>query len=171
MAVNVSEFGILIYDIPQNNSRLYYQLRSKISRRAIRMNLSVWLFPWGQKADLDGVIAEAKKATGQSATVAILKFDNSDQAEIERIARESLLRETHDLGKRLMERVAVAEEKCKEVSDRYVKEVERRLQAAEGLVVLFGLTHDISVAIEAVRESVRAEVQAHRSKVGKAVNA
>lgn len=158
------EYGILIYDIPKGNERLYHRILSRIRRRAIQMNLSVYLMPWGQRDEIQQIIDEARKVTGQYAAVSMLKFDGSDPTELTRVANECFLREIGEISRRLKERIEKARETTKEISDRYATLVERKLRAADGLVVVFGLAQETQMALEAVKRVCRAELEGYRSE-------
>jgi len=151
------EYGILIYDVPEANVSLYRRLYKSISKQAIRMNLSVYLLPWGMKQALEGLVAEAEQATGQMATVRILKFDTSTKEEIETIAKQCLQKEISDLLKRLNKKIVAAREESKEIGGGYFNSMIERLKDIEALAVIFGFEGDISGVTAQAREMVKAQ--------------
>lgn len=172
MVANVSrqgsgstEYGILIYDIPQENMKLYDRIQSKIRRKAIRLNLSVYLCLWGMRDELEKIIDDAQEETGQYASVFFAKFDNSEESAIRRAAKESLIVEMKRIAKRLVENVRKTREKLeaegrefKHISEGYARKIQHRLEEAEALAMLFGLTRDTKYAMEAVQKSFAAEM-------------
>jgi len=158
------EYGVVIYDVPTKNMRLWYRLRNRIGAQAIQMNLSAYLIPWGQRSAIQEIVKVAREETGQYAAVTIIKFDNSEENELHRVAQESLCRELELIGKRLQRTVEKARENCKDISDRYIRTVEKKLELAEGLAVMFGLTGEIEIAMKSAKQLFLAEVDAMRAE-------
>ena len=172
MVANVSQqsgsgsYGILIYDIPQENMTLYNKIQSKIRRKAIRLNLSVYLCLWGMRGELERIIEEAQEETGQYASVFFAKFDNSEEEAIRRAAKESLIVEMKRIAKRLVENIKKTRDKLeaqgkefKHISEGYAYKIKQRLEEAEALAMLFGLTRDTKYAMESVQKSFAAEME------------
>lgn len=154
-----SEYGILIYDIPEQHQKLYYRIQSKIRAKAIRLNWSVYLCLWGMRDDLAKIIDEAQEETGQYATVFFAKFDNSEETAIRRAAKESLIVEVNRVAKRLLDTVAKTRAKMekenkefKHIREAYASRIKKRLEEADALAMLFGLTHDIKHALETAQK-------------------
>ena len=152
------EYGILIYDIPEENNNLYQLIWKQIRKKAIRLNLSVYLFKWGQKSDLESVVEKAQQDTGEYASVFVSKFDNCSLKDVQKAAKTSLIREVTDIKKRLLEAIERAKDKAKEeglmfdhIRMGYAKQVEERINEAQQLSFLFGLNNDTKYAIESVR--------------------
>lgn len=160
------EFGILIYDIPEDNLALWRRIQSRIRRCAIRLNLSVYLFRWSMKEELEKIIEAAKaEVPNQTAVVFAAKFDNSSKDSLNQKAKECLIRDIHDIGVRLLDTVVREQEKAQKqgkvfkfVREPYLNEVRRRLEEAKSLAFLFGLTHEVSHAIEATQKLFAAEM-------------
>ena len=160
------EYGVLIYDVPTQHNALYQKLLRKVQSRAIRLNMSVYLFLWGMKGELEALVEEAKaECPGQTAVISVFKFDNSSGEDLRTAARDSLIREVSDIAKRLREtvqrNVAEAEEKGEEwkhISEHYARKIERRLQEANGLAVIFGLTREVSHAMETAKQLFSCEM-------------
>lgn len=159
-------YGILIYDVPMENQKLYHHLRTRISKRAIRMNLSVYLLKWGMKEQIQTLIDEAFEKTGQHGTVCMMPFDMACREDIERIAKESLIREIQDIGVRLQKHVAKKLEEDEEVPDRYYTQAKNRLENAQGLAMLFGLTGDVEYVMSAAKELFNMELEQRRVRSG-----
>lgn len=160
------EYGILIYDVPQDNPQLYHKVYTRIRKKAIRLNLSVYLFLWGMKEELEGIVTEAQEETGQYATVCVLPFDSRATEEVQRAAKESLIIELKKLQKRLLDTIAKnrkeAEEKgvdFKHIREGYAYQVKNRLEEAHALGMLFGLTHDIKHALESVQKVFASQLE------------
>jgi hypothetical protein len=149
-------FGICIYDIPSDHQSLYLRILSRVRTRAIRLNLSVYLFLWSMKDEIEKIVEEAKiECPGQTATIFVAKFDNNEKELLINQARQCLVRDIEGVGKRLLEQVSEAQAKAndegkdfKHLREPYVKLMKQRLEEAHGLAVLFGLTHDIKYAME-----------------------
>jgi len=166
--IDDQEYGILMYDIPEGNQTLYFKIQAHIRRRAIRLNLSVWLFKWGMKEELERLIEEVKndkKCVGQTALVFIAKFDNSSHEDLQIQARACLLRDLKMIGEKIIKKVAEAKEKAEElgasfdhIRSAYVKEMKKRLEEAEALAMLFCLTHDIKHAFESTQKILASEL-------------
>jgi hypothetical protein len=159
-------YGILIYDIPKENMKLYNKIQSKIRRKAIRLNLSVYLCLWGMRGELERIIEEAQEETGQYASVFFAKFDNSEEEAIRRAAKESLIVEMKRIAKRLVEHIRKTRDKMeaqgkefKHISEGYAWKIKQRLEEAESLAMLFGLTRDTKYAMESVQKSFAAEME------------
>jgi len=163
MAVK-QEYGVVIYDVPTTNMKMWYRLRNRIGAQGIRMNLSAYLVPWGRRAAIQQIVEQARIETGQYAAVSIIKFDNSEENELAKVAEQSMVRELEDIGKRLKKTVEKARENCKDISDRYIRTVEKKLELAEGLAVVFGLTGDFKIAMDSAKQIFLAEVDALRAE-------
>jgi len=161
-----SDYGILIYDIPKENEALYYRIQTKIRKKAIRLNLSVYLLLWGMRKEVEVIIEEAQAETGQYASVFFAKFDNSEEAHIRRAAKESLIVEMKRIAKRLVDNVRKAREKAekegkefKHISEGYAYKIKHKLEEAEALAMLFGLTRDVKYALESTQKMFAAELE------------
>lgn len=161
------EYGVLVYDVPTDAKALYNKIQRQIRKVAIRINLSVYLFQWGKLGKLKDIVMEAQAITGKYASVSYLKFDNSEQEEIERIAKQSLLEEIRAVGRRLREKIQEVEEDLDNaviingkpaLPDQFVKRTEERLTEAETLAIMFGIADgDMRLALEAVKRVFNAE--------------
>lgn len=142
-------YGMVVYDIPQGCQSLYQRIWTRIRKYAIRINLSVYLIPWGYRQACQSLIEEAMQATGKKATFSILKYDAESVAEIEGIAREQLNREIIDTMRRLNLKAEQCLESGKDIPERYFETVKDRLDTAKALSAIFGLTQDIQHALDA----------------------
>ena len=161
-----SEYGVLIYDVPQDCPELYDKIYSKIRGRAIRINYSVYLLLWGMRNDLEKLIDEAQQEAGQYAVVNFVKFDASEEVSIRRMAKESMCIEIKRIAKRLLDAVKRAKEKEESetsgtvhISEGYAWKIENRLKEAKALALLFGLTRDIQHVFEATQKLFAAEME------------
>lgn len=158
------EYGVLVYDVPSDHMRLYHRLHRKISRQAIRVNLSVYLFPWGLREGLERIVAEAHEGIYGRANVKYLKFDASQEAELLALAKESLRREVIEIGQRLRAFLEEARNSNIDTSGREYR-TSKKLDDAEALAVLFGISQDIEDALK----SARAVLQAKKEMIKEAV--
>jgi len=159
------EYGVLVYDVPQNNLKIYTRIQSRIRRHALRINLSVYLFKWGLKEKLEEIVEEARRETGQYAAVAIMKFDSSSEEELRRVAREALHHEIRDISRRLREKILAAEEEGERfIPDYTVSRTKKRLEEANGLAIMFNLSEDVKLALEAVEALFVAECDKIRAE-------
>ena len=160
------EFGILLYDIPEDNLALWRRIQGRVRRKAIRLNLSVYLFLWSMKDDLEKIVEEAKaEVPNQTAVVFVAKFDNGSKDELNIKAKECLIRDIREIGERLLESVVKEQEKAREkgmefkhIKGQYLHEVKKRLEEAQALAMLFGLTHDIEHAMESTQRIFAGEL-------------
>lgn len=152
-------YGMLVYDIPQDNMKLYHKIWNKIRRGAIRLNLSVYLIPWGNRLLFQNIIAEAEAATGMKACTSILKYDEASRGEVEELAREQLNREIRDTMKRLQDKALDCLEAGRDIPERYLKTVQERLDTAKSLAVIFGLTDDVMLSMQSALSIFNAELE------------
>jgi len=160
-----AEYGMVVYDIPSNCQNLYMRIWKRIRKYAIRINLSVYLIPWGNRLFLKNLIEEAEAATGQKATFAIMKYDEASKNDVEVLAREHLNREIVDTVKRLEVKVLECLEQGKDLPKAYLNEVQDRLDAAKSLSVIFGLTEDIDLAMQAALRVFNAHYDVMQKKL------
>jgi len=159
--VNDDTYGILIYDVPSNNQKLYNKLRTRITRRAIRMNQSVYIMKWGMKDAIQDIVDEAFESTGQRATVCMLPFDPSSRTEILQLAKDSLINEVRNVAERLSQRVKDCLAKSEDLPSRYFDRAKERLVEAEGLAIMFCLSQDLDAVMAAARNIFEAELSAY----------
>jgi len=158
-------YGVLIYDVPVECKTLYNKILRKIRRRAIRLNLSVYLIPWGMKESMQNILDEAMEETGQSMTTNIIKFDGSDNETIEMLARESLRKAVRDAIERLSDKVRAVEEEAAEVSREYFEKTKGYLQDAEVLAGLFGFEQNLEGVINAAHRVYEREWEARAERM------
>jgi hypothetical protein len=160
------EYGILIYDIAEKDSDLYSRVYTRISRRAIRLNMSVYLCIWGMRDQINMIIEEAQQETGKTADIFFAKFDNSEEKNIVAAAKRSLIRDVQQVKKRLLENVASAKEKAakegkefKHIRVAYARKVEKKLAEAKGLAIMFGFSSDIDHELHAAAKLLSIELE------------
>ena len=146
------DYGLLMYDIPEDHQTLYSKIHRRLRGQAICLNYSVYLFMWGRKSALEGVIAECKaEVPDQRARVLIAKFDNSSREDLRRDAKQAMVRELVQIRDRLLKTIEQNISDNKDhIREAYAHDIQKRLEEAEALAMLFGLTHDIRHAMEAV---------------------
>lgn len=163
-----SEYGILIYDVPTESKALYTRLSKRIYQNSIRMNLSVYLIPWGMKQRMQDIIDEAIRETGQRATVSILKFDTASKEEIERIAIECLRKDIQDTIGRLRDKIQEAAEDGKNVSGDYLNNVRHRLVTIENQAILFAFSQDIEGVLNTAKSFLETQWSDRMIRIKKA---
>lgn len=137
------EYGLLIYDVPSSEGKLYYRLRNAIGEGSIRINLSVWLIPWAQKEGMERVISEA----GCQGYAQLIKFDGSASAELEVTARKCLQEQAGRILTDLQKEIDAEERKSSRVS-----RAKRRLAEAQSAALVFGFTQDVASVFEACKK-------------------
>lgn len=164
------EYGMVVYDVPSDNQKLYYRIWTKIRKYGIRINLSVYLIPWGYKKLCENLLNEAMAETGQNATFSIMKFDGFSQDTVETLAVEQLNREVHDTMTRLHEKAEEYIINGKDLPQRYLNTVKGRLDTAKALAVVFGITGDVEMSIQAACDIFNVHLEALQEQKRKAKN-
>jgi len=163
------EYGVLVYDVPTECKGFYGALMSRIQGKAIPINKSVYLIPFGTKPVIERMVAQAeaqarkvaekkgKTFTMTGINVDIVKFDGSSQDEIERI----LIRETNrlldDLRTRISDKVKELTDKGESFDEKRQKYYLRRMNLLKEAFFLFGLSYDIEDACETIRQIIGLE--------------
>jgi len=154
------QWGMLIYDIPTNNMKLYMRIYNKIRRKAIMLNKSVYLLQWGMRDAMKTIIDQAVAETGQSLTADFLPFDKEANAHVEQMAVYSLERDIKESLKRLADRITKALESTED-SDRfdpdYKTKIQDQLRNAHALAVMFGFEGNILGLIDIAKATIDAE--------------
>ena len=137
------EYGLLIYDVRQGFESLYERIYSKIGNKAIRLNLSCYLIPWGMRNQIVTIMEEviASEETNGPTPVEyhVPRFDNRSTKELEVAADKAMAKMIEGLRKSVQKRVGKI---GKDVNARkqYGSEIKKRLQNIHALLNLFALT-------------------------------
>ena len=68
------QYGMFVYDVPTANKNLYVKIWKGIRRRAIRINLSVYLIQWGAREAVQNMIDQAVEETGRTCSFRFMRF-------------------------------------------------------------------------------------------------
>lgn len=74
--------GLVMYDVPQTERHLATLMRTRIRRFALRVNNSVYVFPWENRELVAGVVEEIHEKTGKVCAARILAQAAEADAEI-----------------------------------------------------------------------------------------
>ena len=173
------EYGVLVYDIPSTQMPLYQALYNKIRWAGIRVNNSVFLVQWGQKAEIERLVASAeaqaiktwerKKVEGKGkeiekpdikkANVHILKFDISSKEEIDDMANQATSDYIEQVSRSFQRRLEKMKTRNEPELPLHVqKHFVTSLEIAEGLITAFQLTEDVEYRFQAVKEIIAAQL-------------
>lgn len=158
-----NEYGILLYDIPMVNQRLYQRLNQKIRRYALRINWSVYLLPWGFKETIEKLCEDEKNATGEIGDIYILKFENKSEDEVKELAKESLKRELSLLKKRIEKRINEHYE-GKTIKEYYFTRIKKEFDYLVRHTLLFYIREATEDAIKATEQALKVLSQLVESK-------
>lgn len=136
------EYGLLVYDIPSNNKKLYARLRKAIKGKCLRINLSVYLIPWAQKQQMDDIISSA----GGQGYASLTKFDGSESEQLEATAKRCLQEQTGNILKALQAEIDSSVQKYA-----HVYRAKDRLAEAQAIALLFGFEQDVSALFDACK--------------------
>ena len=111
---------------------------------------------------------------GKKANVWIFPFDNHGVDDIRRMAKQGLVIAITGVQERLIKTIERNKEEAEEkgikfthIREAYARQIQHRLEEAEALAMLFGLTHDIKHAMEVSQKMFA--IQLEKILEGKAV--
>lgn len=175
--------GILVYDIPTAQKTLYHALYHRIRRAGIRVNNSVFLIRWGQKAEIEDIVKkseeralevyEMQKKKGiraecpdlKRANVRVLKFDSISEEEANQMANQAMASFISGIAESLRRRVEkMKQRKEKELPAHAQRALAEKVEIAEGLITVFQLTSDVEHRLQAVKKLVAAQLGAEAVK-------
>ena len=157
-------YGVLVYDIPTSLAALGNRLRKLIRKVSIRVNLSVYMIQWGQKAQIEAMVARAEtKSEAKVPNIRILKFDSVSDAEARDMAVQGLRDYINGIAAGLRKKVAkMQKEDMTEMEAWAQASFVKKVKEAEGLAVAFQLMEDVEPALKAVSELVEAQLSLDR---------
>ena len=162
-AQNVS-YSVLVYDVPLTRRSVYSRLRSKIRTSALAINKSVYLIPDGIRNEVAAILKELDDSedTKQRIYWQILKFDDSEKEELDRITREGFQAIVKNTKEYLSEKVAVAERafeegeidwnKMNKTRNRVTAKALRNIRDARQLALIFDATHLMEAAFQSAEK-------------------
>lgn len=173
--------GVLVYDVPDAAKLLYSRIRRLICwKHAVMVNRSVYLIDWGAKPEIERIIEEQRKDTNQTADISILPFDESAHQVLQDMAHRALTRMLVEMRSNLRgrllsakERIEASEAECrkkgadglqdpekaiKSKQRRIVLDAKKKLELAKGLSLVFGMTDELSHAMDAANQVVGTEL-------------
>lgn len=149
MDSGLMEYGLLVYDIPSSEKKLYGKIRKAIKGKCLRINLSVYLIPWAQKAQMESIIAEA----GGQNYATLTKFDSSESEQLEVVAKRCLQEQTSKVLKSLQAEVDASVQKYA-----HVYRAKENLAEAQAIALLFGFQPDVTALFDACKNLLSALV-------------
>lgn len=167
--MGLGETAVLVYDVPTECKGFYGALMSRIRGKAIPINKSVYLIPYGEKPTIERMVAQAEAQARKNAqkkgraftmtgiNVDIVKFDGSSQAEIERILIRETDRLLDDLKSRVSAKVKELTDKGEAFDEKRQKYYLRRMNLLKEAFFLFGLSYDIEDACKTIRQIIGLE--------------
>lgn len=170
-------YSVLVYDVPLTRRSVYSKLRSRIRRTALPLTWSVYLIPDGIRNDIAAILKELdeEEETKQRILWKILKFDDSEKDELDRITREGFDTIVKNTKEYLSEKVAVAErefdegeidwDKMNAKRKRACAKALRNIKDAKQLALLFDASHLMAAAFE----SVERIALAHRQRINEEI--
>jgi hypothetical protein len=172
-------YSVLVYDIPLTRREVYSKLRSRIRRAALPLTWSVYLIPDGIRNDVAAILKELDEEGDSKHRILwkILKFDDSEKDELDRITREGFDAIVKNTKEFLSEKIAVAEREFDEGEIDWDKmnakrrkacsKAVRNIRDARQLALLFDASQMMAVAFE----SVEKVAEAHRQRIKEEVAA
>lgn len=109
-AAGDDKMGLLVYDVPEQYKLLAGKLRQRVRRFALRVNLSVYLFPWQNKELIEGTVAEVQEETGQTCSARVLPQAKEAEPQLLEMAKDAAGRMLDELYKGLRIRLDRAPE-------------------------------------------------------------
>jgi len=153
MPEEAQQYGMLIYDVPTKNKKLYVKLWKQIRRRAVRINLSVYLLKWGQKEALQDIIDQAIEE--QTALIRFQRFHPDEVGDVENWAVECLNRDIREIVARLTKRIEKAnEQEDPSIRPEFFQQLKDDLQNFETLAVMFGFEGNIEGVMDTTRRAI-----------------
>jgi len=165
--------GILCYDVPIDQKAVYNKLRASIRRHSLPMTWSVYLIPWALKEDIERILKDIVVDKGFYIRYKILKFDDSDQAALDRACIESIEQLLAQAKTTLHKRLLGASEKLAEMENTAewerdslwaVRKARDSLEEAQKLAFVFNMSDEMDFAFAALTELLKAERQAVEAK-------
>lgn len=97
--------GLLSYDVPDKNRRMANLLRRRIHPFALRVNLSLYLFPWASAELVEGTVLEVREQTGQTASANVIPQTAASEPYLLPMVEIAVQKEFEDLAKGLSGRI------------------------------------------------------------------
>lgn len=148
-----TEYGLVYYDVPSDEFPLYVKLKKIINRMCLPVNLSVYIFNWGFKHELE---AELKSINIFSkANIHLVKFDSAATTELERVAAEQL----QQVFDKMLEKV---KKSMKELPQTHQKKsaLERyafQLKNYYNLITIYSFTNRLLPALDTLKKYISIE--------------
>ncbi len=160
--------GMMIYDIPTENMRLYMRVWKAMRRLALQLNKSVYMIDWGHRDYIEGLIEDAMRETGQDAVASFVKVDPASMDELNRMAKSGLQRAINEAIGRLRAKIDKAREENKEEKSEYFGRVQEQLNTIEAQAVLFGFTADIEGLVKSAKDTLQVQWEARARRLTEA---
>lgn len=147
------EYGLLYYDIPSNNQNLYQKVRRVVNKCCVPVNLSVYIFDWGFKNNLEYKLNQLNNQN--KASINLVKFDPTSTQDLEKLATKQLEKIFTDMQKRIEHTISKLHntEKRKE----YLERTSRTLKNYGRLLTLYEFTKRLEPALDILKKMVSKE--------------
>ena len=149
----MKEYGLLYYDIPANNMKLYAKVKRIVFRRCLPVNLSVYMFDWGLKKDIEGQLTKINAFN--QANINMIKFDNTSSEQLENIGTDQLNKLLTGMHERLKETVAKLHDT--EKRENYLDRLSSKLKHLEGLLVLYSFARSAEPSLKVLKQALTEE--------------
>jgi hypothetical protein len=103
------EYGLLSYDVPVSERPLYNKLRKRIKSVCLPLNWSAYLIPWSMRDSVKAILAEISSQKPNVIESNVIKFDSSEEKELEAAAQRSLNRLMENTHKQVMKKLQESE--------------------------------------------------------------
>jgi len=160
------DYGLVFYDIPKRELSLRSRLLNRLDKRAVRVNLSVYLFNFAQFNSIESLIEDHMKRYKEKyhitprSEIYTTKIDPSDSQAWQYRATESFKTQINDIAKSIKNKVEVLKAKNKDNEEftklaRYIK---RKLINLETASFTFTLLENLDYIFKTVRDLFNTEL-------------
>jgi len=149
----MKEYGLLFYDVPAKDVNLYYRMTRKIRSLVVPLNLSVHIFDWGLKDQLETILTKLGVFT--KANCHLIKFDSSSTSELENLASKQLDKIFDSIKARLHKAIVTITDADKKRG--YLDRTLRILKQYEKVLTLYEFTRKLQPALDVLKNTINEE--------------
>ena len=169
------DYGILVYDVPVSRKSVYNKLRDRLRRISVPMTWSVYLTPYSLRDHALRILKELDEDANTKDRILYryIKFDPSEQEELDRLVREQFENMVQKTKDNLRQKLGEAEQEYEkdvkvkaDVQRGYLSSAIKKIREAKRLATVFEVTSIMEAAFEAFeklvevrREKIRDELQ------------
>ena len=147
------EYGLVFYDIPTGNTKLYHKVHRLMRRNCLPVNLSVCLFDWGLKDHIKTSLEDMGAFSNSS--IQLIKFDTSSKEQIEAIATKQLEKVFQVIQANLASTISRLNNI--EKKEEYLDRVTRKLKDYENVLMLYSFANRVGPALNILKQTVATE--------------